>query len=79
MSVNITEKKYNVTFDHTQIYSLTCDRKVNVSSGFAVIVFSSLDDHQVSWKIDTPGQRTGGNQHLRVKSQGKNSTLYKTI
>lgn len=43
----------------------TCNGVVYISPGFAIVVFSSLDDHQVSGEVHPPGKSTGGNQNLR--------------
>lgn len=46
----------------------TCDGVVHIAPGFAIVVFSSLDDHQVSGEVHPPGQSTGGNQNLRKET-----------
>lgn len=43
----------------------TCNGVVYIAPGFAIIVFSSLDNHQVSREVHPPGKSTGGNQNLR--------------
>lgn len=43
----------------------TCNGVVYIAPGFAIVVFSSLDDHQVSREVNPPGKSTGGNQNLR--------------
>ncbi len=47
----------------------TCNGVVHVAPGFAIIVFSSLDNHQVSREVHPPGQSTGGNQNLRNETR----------
>lgn len=43
----------------------TCNGVVHVAPGFAIKVFSSLNDHQVSREVHPPSQSAGGNQNLR--------------
>lgn len=46
----------------------TCDGVVHVAPGLAIVVLGSLDDHQVSWEVDPPGQGAGGDEDLRESS-----------
>lgn len=45
--------------------SYTCNGVVHVAPGFAIVIFRSLDDYQVSREVHPPGQSAGGYQNLR--------------
>ena len=40
------------------------DGKVHIMLRLSIKVLCSLDDHEMSWQVHTPGQCTGRNQHL---------------
>lgn len=49
----------------------TCDGIVHIAPGFPIVVFGSLDDHQVCREVHPPGQSTCGNQNLRKKEKDR--------